>query len=80
MIRTNTPRFGAMRSFRLVSLLAIGLVAITTSPALASGTWNTTGSMKTARLHHTATLLPNGEVLVAGGGNTKGYLARAFLI
>jgi len=33
----------------------------------ANGTWSTTGSLKKKRLFHTATLLPNGLVLVAGG-------------
>lgn len=33
----------------------------------ATGTWSPTGSMSTPREDQTATLLPNGEVLVAGG-------------
>src|SRR5204863_77756 len=38
----------------------------------ASGTWTVTGSLNAARFEHTATLLLNGMVLVAGGGNGTG--------
>jgi hypothetical protein len=40
------------------------------SGASAVGTWSNTDSLKTARDVHTATLLPNGKVLVVGGYNS----------
>ena len=36
-------------------------------PAMIDPSWTLTGSLNDARSAHTATLLPNGEVLVAGG-------------
>jgi hypothetical protein len=40
----------------------------------ATGLWSTTGDMLAARSNHTATLLANGKVLIAGGGNSRAEL------
>jgi len=45
----------------------------------AAGTFSLTGSLNTARYSATATLLNNGNVLVAGGANSRGVVASAEL-
>jgi hypothetical protein len=61
--------FASIRTLVLAALLAVGWMASTTLPVFAgtSGTWANTGSLNTGRTDHTATLLPNGQVLVVGG-------------
>src|SRR5258705_2113445 len=53
--------------------------AQTLSPGDAPFTFSDTGSLNIPRFLHTATLLPNGKVLVAGGRGTSGELSSAEL-
>src|SRR3989339_1572692 len=64
-------RGALMRRALLLAALALGLHQAHVDPAYAiPGVWSATGSLNTARDSHTATLLSNGQVLVAGGWDT----------
>jgi len=81
MISVSRYRFGVIRALQLATLFVIVLVASTAIPVIAqaSGTWAKTGSLNTTRAGHSATLLPNGQVLAAGGEGTTGFLNSAEL-
>src|SRR6516162_5041260 len=55
-----TRRLAVLRSVLVLSFCNVAL-------AQPAGTFTPTGDMMTARTGHTATLLPNGKVLIAGG-------------
>ena len=93
---TNTGSLNTAREGHTATLLPNGLVmaaggldwAYELNNVLAStevynpatGTWTNAGSLNTARQNHTATLLPNGLLLAAGGANASGVaLASAEL-
>ena len=58
---------------------AISSAAAGDAVAAEPGRWIVTGSMAAGREYHTATLLPNGQVLVSGGNSAYGVLAGAEL-
>lgn len=90
---TATGNLNAIRAGHTMSVLPSGLVLVTGGYANfasqtylstadiynpATGIWSTTGSLNTARQYATATKLPSGLVLVAGG-NSGTQLAGAEL-
>jgi hypothetical protein len=81
MIDRSRKEKGTVGTFASIAAVVASFFAVSGSPVIAqaSGTWTVTGSMNTARADHTATLLPNGQVLVAGGKNATGILASAEL-
>ena len=56
---------------KTIIVTAALIVAMNAFALAASGTWTGTASLHTARDGHTATLLPNGNVVIAGGENNN---------
>jgi hypothetical protein len=58
---------GFLRQASILALLCASLTAFASTAFAQEGTFIPTGSLNTARGNHTATLLNNGMVLIAGG-------------
>jgi hypothetical protein len=71
---------GLLLALAGLSKSATGTPTTTVTAPTLNGTWRATGRLANARFYHTATLLPNGKILVAGGYDNKAvYLASAEL-
>jgi hypothetical protein len=78
VVGTNSRGFVGIRRLALTGVLVGGLTASTPFTALAqSGTWKSTGALNLPRIGHTATLLANGQVLVAGGEDSNNKLVAS---
>lgn len=68
------PALSIIRHWLALPLLCLGAGLPLVQPcAAAPFEWQTTGNLTTATVGHTATLLTDGKVLVAGGRQSNGF-------
>jgi hypothetical protein len=77
--RLNARDRTSLLSAVLFVLFLTMILALPQTALSATYTWSPAGSLATKRAYHTAILLPNGKVLVAGGKGNSGVLASAEL-
>lgn len=75
--RRRSGRTPSMKTQYHFLRLAAAAAALTLSQPAQAAAWTTTHPMSTARDYHTATVLPNGGVLVVGGRDGAGPLSTA---
>jgi len=74
MAHSTAQSIRILRKLGVAVLFVVFVIVSFAFPVFAggSGTWTATGTLNFPRVGHTATLLGNGQVLVAGGEDTSG--------